>query len=180
MILSVQTEGFSSDAKILAIGVKRPGATWKEGDKGRLQSTIWKSWEFESEESMLSDFVKYFLGTQDKIVIGFNNLKLDMPILLLRTKDFPDFREFFKKFNYANVEDLFLINTFINRGVIKGLDYYCKKEGIPCDFSDREMVSAYNSRDYAKFEDMFRKKLDALDSLFLKMWEKVVSGEKAE
>jgi hypothetical protein len=180
MILSVQTEGFSSDAKILAIGVKRPGVIWKEGDKSRLQSRIWKSWEFPSEGEMLADFVKYFLGTQDKIVIGFNNLKLDMPLLLLRSRELPEFQEFFKKFNYANVEDLFLINTFINRGVIKGLDYYCKREGIPCEFSDRDMVSAYNSRDYARFEELFRRKLDALDALFLKMWEKVTSGKKAE
>jgi predicted PolB exonuclease-like 3'-5' exonuclease len=162
MILSVQTEGFSSDAKILAIGVKRPGVL-----------RIWKSWEFPSEREMLADFVKYFLGTQDKIVIGFNNLKLDMPLLLLRSRELPEFPEFFKKFNYANVEDLFLINTFINRGIIKGLDYYCRKEGIPCEFSDREMLAAYQAKDYGKFEEMFRKKLDALDSLFLKMWEKV-------
>lgn len=162
MILSVQTSGFSHDSKILAIGLKRAGFL-----------RIWKSWEFPSEMEMLQDFVKHFLGTQDKIVIGFNNLKLDMPLLLLRTRELPEFPEFFKKFNYANVEDLFLINTFINRGIIKGLDYYCKKEGIPCEFSDREIVSAYNSGDYAKFEAMFRKKLDALDALFLKMWEKV-------
>jgi len=162
MILSVQTDGFSSEAKILGIGVKGPGF-----------SHIWKSWQFANEREMLTNFIDYFLKTQDKIVIGFNILKLDIPLLLLRGKDLPQFPEFFKKLNYANVEDLFIILTFINRGVIKGLDYYCKKEGIPCDFSDREMVSAYNSGDYAKFEEMFRRKLDALDSLFLKMWEKV-------
>ncbi len=162
MILSVQTSGFSHDAKILAIGVKRPGVL-----------RIWKSWEFRTEKEMLEDFVKYFLGTQDKIVIGFNLLKLDVPLLLLRTKDFQEFPEFFKKFNYANVEDLFLVNTFINRGVIKGLDYYCKKEGIPCDFSDRDMLAAFQAKDYPKLEAMLKKKLEALDALFLRMWEKV-------
>ncbi|MEM5812598.1 MAG: hypothetical protein QW286_02665, partial [Candidatus Aenigmatarchaeota archaeon] len=70
-------------------------------------------------------------------------------------------------------EDLFIILTFINRGVIKGLDHYCKKEGIPREFSDREIVSAYNSKDYARFERLFVNKLDAIDSLFLKMWDKV-------
>lgn len=162
MILSVQTDGFSSEARILAIGVKRPGF-----------SHLWKSWEFASEKEMLSDFISYFLKTQDKIVIGFNLLKLDVPLLLLRSSGLPQFGEFFKKLNYANVEDLFIILTFINRGVIKGLDHYCQKEGIPCDFSDREILSAFQAKDYKKFESLFGKKLDALDALFLKMWEKV-------
>jgi hypothetical protein len=177
MILSAQTSGFSHDSKILAIGVKRPG-NWSEGDKSRLQSQsrIWKSWEFPGEKEMLQDFVKYFLSTQDKIVIGFNLLKLDVPLLLLRTKDLPDFPEFFRKFNYANVEDLFLVNTFINRGVIKGLDYYCKKESIPCDFSDRDMIAAFQAKDYPRFEGMFRRKLEALDALFLRMWDKVTKA----
>ncbi|MEM7815793.1 MAG: hypothetical protein QXN71_01600 [Candidatus Aenigmatarchaeota archaeon] len=162
MILSVQTDGFSSEAKILAIGLKR-GSFVK----------VWKSWEFPSERDMVSDFIRYFLKTNDKIFIGFNNLKLDIPILLLRSCGLPEFREFFRKINYANIEDLFIILTFINRGVIKGLDHYCKKEGIPREFSDREIVSAYNSKDYARFERLFVNKLDAIDSLFLKMWDKV-------
>jgi hypothetical protein len=162
MILSVQTEGFSSDAKILAIGAKR-----------QTFVRIWKSWEFENEREMISDFIRYFLKTDDKIVIGFNLLKLDIPLLLLRSKELPLFSEFFKKLNYANVEDLFIILTFINRGVIKGLDHYCRKEGISCEFSDRGIISACNSKDYARFEELFKKKLEAMDALFLKMWEKV-------
>ncbi|MCX6815002.1 MAG: hypothetical protein NTY20_05125 [Candidatus Aenigmarchaeota archaeon] len=165
MILSVQTEGFSADAKILAIGLKRQAFL-----------RIWKSWEFADEREMIFDFMKYFLKTDDKIVIGFNNLKLDIPLLLLRSAGLPSFGEFFKKMNYANAEDLFVILTFINRGVIKGLDYYCKKEGIACDFSDREIISAYNSKDYARFQELFKKKLEAMDALFLKMWEKVTKG----
>ncbi len=165
MILSVQTEGFSSDAKILAIGMKR-----------QAFMRIWKSWEFADEREMIFDFIKCFLKTDDKIVIGFNNLKLDIPLLLLRSKELPLFSEFFKKLNYANVEDLFIILTFINRGVIKGLDHYCRKEGIPCEFSDRDIISAYISKDYAKFEELFKRKLDAMDGLFLKMWEKVTKS----
>jgi len=90
-------------------------------------------------------------------------------MLLLKSRSLRDFEKFFRKINYSNIEDLFIVLTFINKGEIKGLDYYCRKYGIHAYISDRELVRLYeNQRD--RFENMFKNKLDIIGEIFNKLW----------
>lgn len=161
MILGVQSNKFSQDANILAIGIKT-----------HSDYKIWKRWEYPSEKEMLSDFITYFLSTDDKIIIGFNVMKFDIPFLMLKSLELPRFGDFFKKINFSNVIDLFIILTFAEKGEINGLNYYLKKYRISQCVLDREMVKFYEKEEYTKFEHEFRRKLKNIDELFRNLWGK--------
>ncbi len=166
MILSIKTDGFSHDSRLLSIGVKTHNSV-----------KFWHIWDFESEERLLENFIEYFTGVDDKIVNGFNLLKFDIPFLLLKSRGLHGFEKFFRKINFSNVTDLFDILTFQNRGVIKGFNYYCEQHGIPRNFvSDNEMVEMYKNKRHADFERNFSEKLNSTNELFAKLfW-----GEKNE
>lgn len=151
MIVNIFTTGFSPDSSLLFIGV-------------RTHTGEFKSWEKPEE------FIEYFLSTDDKIVIGFNILKFDIPFLLLKAKDSLEFTQFFKKINYSNIIDLFTILTFQNKGVIKGLDFYLEQEGIEKNFlSDSEII---RNLDREKTKEDIKRKLEAINSLYWKMKER--------
>jgi len=148
MILNIFTSGFSPEADLLLVGVRTHTGECK----------LWRDSE---------GFLDYFLKTDDKIVIGFNILKFDIPFLLLKSQKSQKFPEFFKKINYSNVVDLFPILTFRNRGVIKGLEFYLEKEGIRKDFlSDLEI--ARKSKEDSIAQEV-GKKLEAINSLYWRL-----------
>lgn len=154
MILSIFTTGFSPESGLLFIAVR--------SHTGEIRA-------FKGIE----EFIEYFLKTDDKIVVGFNILKFDIPFLLLKSGNSSRFREFFKKINYSNIVDLFTILTFQNKGIIKGLDFYLEKEGIERNFlSDPEIVNRLSKNDSS--EEEIRKKLNAIHELYWKLREKVI------
>ena len=161
MILSILTSGFSHDSEILAVGVKVFGG-----------AKIWKRYEFPSEDRMISEFIDYFTGIDDKIVIGFNVMKFDLPLLMLRSRGLEGFGRFFRKINYANIEDLFIVLTFMNKGEIRGLEHYCRKYGIPACVSDRELVRLYETQ-RERFENLFRNKLDVIGEIYKRIWGRI-------
>ena len=59
MILTLFASEFSPEARILLVGVQTHTGEFH----------FWKGWE---------GFLEYFLGTDDKIVVGFNILKFDI------------------------------------------------------------------------------------------------------
>jgi DNA polymerase elongation subunit (family B) len=167
MILNIETTGFSHDADLFLIGVRTRTNEIK----------IWKRWDFPSEESMLKNFLSYFLGVDDKIVIGFNILKFELPYLFIKVQKLPEFRDFFKKINLANVVDLYTILTFMNKGVIKGLSFYCEKYKLKEPPQDREILRSYESRDYEKASRLAEEKLNSINSLFSVVWSKARKGQ---
>ena len=151
MILTIFTGSFSPDAELFLIGVRTHTGEYK----------FWTDME---------NFLDYFLKTDDKIVVGFNLLKFDIPFLLLKAKDSGKFRDFFRKVNYSNIVDLFTVLTFQNKGVIKGLDFYLEREGIGRNFlSDTEIGRRLQKGEKAEGE--VEKKLEAIHSLYWKMKE---------
>lgn len=155
MIIVAKADKYTHDATILSIGLRTPGTT-----------RVWKLWEFPDEGEMISDFMRYFLSIDDKIVVGFNILKFDIPLLLLKSRGLPEFEDFFRKINYANVIDLFVILTHQRGGVLKGLDFYCKEFGINADLvSGLELTRLYENKEYGRFEKHFMEKLEATAEL---------------
>lgn len=148
MILNIFTSGYSPEADILLIAV-------------RTHTGEFRCW------TSLDEFLKYFLSTDDKIVIGFNILKWDIPLLLLKARETMEFTQFFKKINYCNVVDLFTVLTFQNQGVIKGLDFYLQQQGIEREFlTDPDII---RNLDREKTKNDIKKKLEAIDSLYWKL-----------
>ena len=116
IFLKIQTEGISYSAKILTIQVKR---------RGLSDTIIWRRWKFDNEEHLLQNFRDWFLKENDKIFVGYNILKFDLPLLLLKLSQLEKFDEFSLKLNRSNILDLFAVLTFLKKE-IKGFDYYCQ------------------------------------------------------
>ena len=166
MIVSIIAKSFNVDSEILLIGVR-----------GISTTKIWKLWDFENETEMLKDFVNYFLKIDDKIIIGYNILKFDIAKLLLNSMGLESFGDFFKKINFSNIVDLFVILTFLNKGVIKGLGSYCSHFNIPNKIiNDRDFIKLYDDGKQDEFVNMFSERLEALNTLFLKMWDNTKKG----
>ncbi len=166
MIFSIATDGFLWNSNTLLIGV-RTLATMR----------IWKIRDFPSEGEMIKDFMKFFTHMDDKIVIGFNILKFDLPLLLLKAKNLEGFEQFFRKINMANVEDLFIFLTILNEGKLNSLDFYCRHYGIEPPPSDRDIMRWHSLGEYEKSESAFEKKLETINTLFQKIWADVKGGK---
>lgn len=162
MILAIEVDSISSDPKILTIGAMQAGKT-----------KIWKLWEHESEETLVWDFTYWFLREGEKVVIGFNHLKFDLPILLLKARDFGDFEDFFMKLNKANVEDLFTFLTFVNQGRIKGLKEHCKDYDVDWpQVLDLSPAALFKQENYQALEDHAKARLQAINDLKKKAWKR--------
>jgi len=92
---------------------------------------MWKRWESPDEKGMVGAFVEWFLGVSDKILIGYNLLKIDIPLLLIKSIDSAQSDAFFKKINRCNIVDLHTILTFLNEGKIVGFNEWCERFKIP-------------------------------------------------
>jgi hypothetical protein len=145
MILTIETDKICQNPKILSI------VTYAKS--GMHQ---WVSEDYTSEDQMVQAFLSWFLKEKDKIIVGYNILKFDIPILLLKLKD----EAFFAKINKSNVVDLFTILTFLNRGKLYPLDHYCKQEGID--------IKTYDS-----LRLQHREKAKQINKLFHKIWQKI-------
>jgi len=126
---------------------------------------IWHSWDFKTEEEMLNDFINCFLKDSDKILLGFNILKFDIPLLLLKSAKFQNFENFSRKLNQSNIIDLFVVLTFQRRGKIKGFNDYCKEIGIETIERDA-IIRMYKNSEYAELDKAIKKNLNALEKLF--------------
>lgn len=166
MILSIVADGFLQNSGIFLIGTK-----------GLTTVRLWKKWEFESESDMIYDFIKHFIHIDDKILIGYNILKFDLMMLMLRAKNLAGFDQFFRKINMSNIVDLYVILTFLNKGTIKNFSHYCKKYGVNGAVSDFEIIRAYQNNDHINAEKYFISKLNATNELFLKMWGRIKEGK---
>jgi len=155
MILDVFSDGFTPDSRLLLIGV-------------RTHTGEFRSWKG------VEEFLDYFLGTDDKIIVGFNLLKFGMPFLLLKARNSERLPDFFKKLNYSNVVDLFPILTFQNQGLIRGLDFHLEKSGIKRDFlSDMEIARKAGREDVG---GEVKKKLEAINGLYWKLKKEIRGG----
>jgi len=163
IFLNIQTKEISCSTKILTIQIKR---------KGIEDIRIWRCWKFACEKNLLQNFRDWFLKENDKIFVGYNILKFDLPLLLLKLSSMEKFDDFFLKLNRANILDLFAILTFLKKE-IKGFGYYCKKYNIET-VPKEKIMDFYNKRDYKRMEEGIVKNLRASEKLYLKIMEKYV------
>ncbi len=138
---------------------------------------LWRRWKYESEELLLKAFLDWFMMEEDKIIIGFNILKFDVPLLLMKCKKFDNFDEFFKKINSANIIDLFVLLTLMNKGNIKGIDFYAQKLIGKNIIGGEEILKQYKEKKYQELEKSIVKNLNTTQDLFMFVWKKFNAGE---
>ena len=163
IILKLQPAEISYFTKILTIQVKK---------KNSPQINIWKSWKFSEEKAMLQDFRDWFLDEKDKILIGYNILKFDLPVLLLKLSSLEKFNEFSLKLNRSNVLDLFVVLTFLKKGNIKSFDYYCQKHNIET-IPQEKILDFYHDKNYSQLDEAISKNLNAFEELFNRILEEM-------
>ncbi len=130
--------------EILGIGVKIDGEI--------------KIWDGE----MLAEFIEWFSAEPDKIIVGFNILKYDIPLLLLKASRVNATEKLYNKLFRSNIVDLFVILTFLNKGKFKSLKWWCEKLNIYYEPSPPELH---------KFDKTHLKsELESLNLLFNKLW----------
>lgn len=129
---------------ILGIGVKIDGEI--------------KIWDGE----MLAEFIEWFSVEPDKIIVGFNILKYDIPLLLLKASSVNATEKLYNKIFRSNIVDLFVILTFLNKGKFKPLKWWCEKLNVYYEPSPPELH---------KFDEIHLKsELESLNLLFNKLW----------
>lgn len=154
LFFKLETTEINYRAKILTIQIKKSGKV-----------KIWCLWDYKSEEELLKDFIEFFLNEEDKIIVGFNILKFDIPLLLLKTSHMENFEKFSMKINHSNIIDLFAILTFKRKGKIKSFKNYCNEIDIT-PISREEILNFYNSKEYEKINEAILKNFEALEKLF--------------
>ena len=138
----------------------------------RRELKIWKIWEYETEKDMVIDFVDWFLKVNDKILIGYNLLKTDIPLLMLKAQKIPQSEEFFLKINKCNIIDLHLILTFLNKGKIQGLEAWCKEFNIPYQPSlkGNEIKTCFETANFEAITDYISIESKTVSELYSKLY----------
>ncbi len=163
IILDIRTYDFSPGSKITSIQAK----------KGSCKD--WFLWNHVSEKAMIEDFIEYFLKDDDKIIAGYNVLKFQLPLLFLKMSDSSKFDEFFRKINYSNVIDIFVILTFLNKGQLKPLEYYCKEHKVNFrPIKQEEIKNMFDKKEFGKIERLLEENMSAIEGLT----KKIVYGEE--
>lgn len=139
----------------------------------RKELKIWKLWDYENETSLIEDFLNWFLIVRDKILIGYNILKVDVPLLLIKSQTLPESNDFFSKINKCNIVDLHVILTFLNEGRIKGFKQWCKDFRIPFDppitgSQINEFIKKERYEEIQKYIEIESKAISELHSLLFK------------
>jgi len=108
----------------------------------------WKLWEIGDEEKMILDALEVILKVNDTI-IGYNNLKFDIPFLLERLKVFGKYEQRFFKIYNKKWFDLYqyLGNDF------RSLKYWLKKAGIKREHPEldgKDVPVYFKNKEYDK------------------------------
>jgi len=128
---------------------------------------IWKIWKYQSEQKLIQDFLKWFLSVSDKILIGYNLLKVDIPLLLIKSTECKQADAFFEKVNTCNIVDLHVILTFLNNGRIAGLEHWCKEFGVTYRLTipSSQVNECMRKGDYRSVEDRIEMETEAIAKL---------------
>ncbi len=142
-----------SEAEVLLIGIK----------KGR-KIKQWKLWEARNEAEIILEALKEIDGTFETIV-GYNNLKFDVPFMLERLRILDRYKPDFFKIYHKKWFDLYqyLGDDYRN------LEHWCGQARIRKKYPDlkgKEMPLFYRKHDYQKIVNHNLDDLMTSDKLF--------------
>ena len=139
--------------RVVLIGMKQGGET-----------KLFKLWETKKEPEIILSAIRA-LQTVRETIVGFNNLKFDVPFMLERLRILGRWENRFWGINYMSWFDLYqyLGNDF------RGLNYWLGKAGIKkqSEILGRDIPRLYRMREYAKIESHNLDDLNTSELLFL-------------
>jgi len=159
IFLKVEAKDISPTAEILLIQVKV-----KEEIK------IWSLSDYKDESDMLENFMQWFLDEEDKIIIGYNVLKFDIPLLLLKASKIYLFNKFFMKMNRSNVIDLFVILNYLGKGELRSMEYYTEKYETEKIMTGEDIIKVFESKNEEKLRSTAIRNLLGMEALFKKVF----------
>ncbi|MDI6902478.1 MAG: hypothetical protein QMC77_01920 [Methanocellales archaeon] len=153
------------EKKLITIGTKTDG-----------NIKIWHIKDYDCERGMLKDFLEWFISNGDEKIVGFNILKFDIPLLLLKSQSVDKTKELYQRFFKSDVIDLFGILTYLYNKM-KSLEEWCKYFDIdykgklkhPCITSEKLVFGTKNLIDHQDEIEYQKRELIAIDKLYRKV-----------
>jgi hypothetical protein len=109
-------------------------------------------------------------------LVGYNLLKVDVPLLMFKSISNNLTDEFFEKMNQCNIVDLHAILTFLNQGKIEqgGLKGWCKNFRIPYNppISGNEISQVMLDRNYKLMERYIDEEVKAIAELNKRLFDR--------
>lgn len=141
--------------RIILIGLK----SWDEIKQ-------WKLWESKDEATMILDALKEIEKIEDTIIIGYNNLKFDVPFLLERLRLLGKYKpEFFNIYN----KKWFDLYQYLGND-LKSLKYWLKRAGIQKKYPElegKDVPIYFENGEYDKIEKHNIDDLETSEKLYL-------------
>jgi uncharacterized protein YprB with RNaseH-like and TPR domain len=154
VFFDIETTGLNPhDSLVTLIGIK---------SEGRIQ--LWKTWESQGEKATILSAISRVSMVRDTIV-GFNNLKFDIPFVLKRLENFghssaelwPLYsKKWFDLYQYLGDD-------------FRSQKYWLEKAGIKeeCpELDGKDMPACYKNKEYEKIERHLVSDLNVSEALF--------------
>lgn len=161
VMFDIETTGLNPyENEVILIGMKK-------GERIRQ----WKIWEVEDEAEMILDAVKEIIKINESIV-GYNNLKFDVPFMLERLKILGKMKPEFWTIVYN--KKWFDLYQYLGNNY-RSLKLWLFRAGIKRSFPEldgRLMPTFFKNKDFKKIEQHNKDDLDTSEKLFKFLKEK--------
>jgi len=162
VMFDIETLGLDAfEHKIVLIGMKKDGRIMQ-----------WKLWE-ESELDMILSCLKVFEQLRfNETIVGYNNLKLDVPFIATRLQIYGKWSKRLWNLLYRERKWLDLYQFMGND--FRRMDLWLEKFGIQrnhADIKGRDIPRLFERKEYKKIEQHNKDDLDTSEELYLKLQE---------
>jgi uncharacterized protein YprB with RNaseH-like and TPR domain len=160
VMFDVETTGLTPyEGKVTLIGIKR---------EGRVKQ--WKLWEIKDEAKMIIQAIEEIMKV-DETIVGYNNLKFDVPFMTERLKILGKWKQEFYEIYKKKWFDLY---QYLGND-LRSLRLWLRRAGIKRDYPEldgRDMPSLFERGEYKKIEQHNIDDLNTSEKLFIFLKEK--------
>lgn len=147
--------------KIILIGMKKSGKIMQ-----------WKLWEESELDMILKCLEKLEEISFDETIVGYNNLKFDVPFITTRLQIYGKWSSHLWDILYRD-RKWFDLYQFLGNDFRK-MDFWLKKLGIQRRYDDikgRDIPTLFKKKEYKKIEQHNKDDLNTSEELYIKLQE---------
>ena len=154
IMFDIETTGLSPyNCKVILVGIKKGGKIKQ-----------WKLWEMKDEAKLILQAIEELMKV-DETIVGYNNLRFDVPFMLERLRLLGKWKQEYYEIYYKKWFDLYqyLGNDF------RSLKLWLIRGGIERDYPEldgRDMPQAFERGEYDKIEQHNKDDLNTSEKLF--------------